>query len=122
MEVLEQDLCYKIVGISMEIYNKLGYGFLEKVYENALKNELKSNKIDAKQQSPIKVIYNGKIVGDYISDLLIEDRVIIELKSIEKLSKIHEAQILNYLKATKIRVGLLINFSPKKLEFKKMVL
>ena len=122
MEVLEQDLCYKIVGISMEIYNKLGYGFLEKVYENALKNELKSNKIDAKQQSPIKVIYNGKIVGDYISDLLIEDRVIIELKSIEKLSKIHEAQILNYLKATKIRVGLLINFSPRKLEFKKMVL
>ena len=121
MEVIEKELSYEIIGIAMKIYNDLGYGFLEKVYENALKNELEKLGLKVKQQHPIKVIYNDKIIGDYIADLLIEDKLIIELKTIEKLSKVHEAQILNYLKATKLKVGLLINFSPNKLEFKKLV-
>ena len=121
MEIIEKELSYEIVGIAMKIYNDLGYGFLEKVYENALKNELENRGLRIKQQYPIKVKYNNKIIGDYIADLFIEDKLIIELKAIEKLSKIHEAQLLNYLKATKIKVGLLINFSPTKLEFKKMV-
>ena len=121
MEVIEKELSYEIIGIAMKIYNDLGYGFLEKVYENALKNELEELGLKVKQQSPIKVIYHNKIIGDYIADLLVEDKLIIELKTIEKLSKVHEAQILNYLKATEIRVGLLINFSLNKLEFKKLV-
>ena len=121
MEVIEKELSYEIIGIAMKIYNDLGYGFLEKVYENALKNEIEELGLKVKQQYPIKVIYNDKIIGDYIADLLIEDKIIIELKTIEKLSKVHEAQILNYLKATKIRVRLLINFSLNKLEFKKLV-
>lgn len=121
MEAIEKELCYKIIGTAMNIYNDLGYGFLEKVYENSLKNGLEDFQVDVKQQYPIKVIYKDRVVGDYIADLLIDNRVIIELKSIEKLNKIHEAQLLNYLKATKIKVGLLINFSPNKLEFKKLV-
>jgi len=121
MEIIEKELSYEIIGIAMKIYNDLGYGFLEKVYENALKNEIEELGLKVKQQYPIKVIYNDKIIGDYIADLLIEDKIIIELKTIEKLSKVHEAQILNYLKATKIRVRLLINFSLNKLEFKKLV-
>jgi GxxExxY protein len=121
IEVIEKELSYKIIGQSMKIYNELGYGFLEKVYENALKYELESIGLEVKSQYPIKVIYNKNIVGEYIADLLINDKLIIELKAIDKLSKVHEAQLLNYLKATKIRVGLLINFSPTKLEFKKMV-
>ncbi len=121
MEAIEKKLCYKIIGAAMNIYNDLGYGFLEKVYENSLKNDLEGFQVDVKQQYPIKVIYKNKVVGDYMADLLVDNKVIIELKSIEKLNKIHEAQLLNYLKATKIKVGLLINFSPNKLEFKKLV-
>ena len=121
MEVIEKDLCYKIIGLAMKIYNDLGYGFLEKVYENALKNELEEIKMEVRQQFPIEVIYKDKVIGDYIADLFINERVIIELKAAEKLSKIHEAQVLNYLKATGIRIGLLINFSPNKLEFKKLI-
>lgn len=121
MEAIEKELCYKIIGAAMNIYNDLGYGFLEKVYENSLKNDSEDFQVNVKQQYPIKVIYKNKVVGDYMADLLVDNKVIIELKSIEKLNKIHEAQLLNYLKATKIKVGLLINFSPDKLEFKKLV-
>ena len=121
MEIIEKELSYEIVGISMKIFNDLGHGFLEKVYENALKNELENIGLKVKQQYPIEVKYNGKTIGDYIADLLIDDKLIIELKTVEKLSKIHEAQLLNYLKATGLRFGLLINFSPYKLEFKKLV-
>lgn len=119
--VYEKELSFKVIGYAMEVYNELGYGFLEKVYENALIEILKEKRLDYCSQAPIKVKFRGKVVGEYIADILISDKIIIELKTIEKISGIHEAQLLNYLKATGIKVGLLINFSPNKLEFKKMV-
>ena len=106
----------------MKVYNDLGYGFLEKVYENAIRVLLDKENLNIKQQYPIKVYYKDEVVGDYVADLLIEDKIIVELKSIEKLAPVHEAQLLNYLKATGIKVGLLLNFSSTCLKFKRMVM
>ena len=105
-----RDLTKKIIGAAYNVYNALGKGFLEKVYENALAIELKEKGINVIQQAPIITLYKNKIVGDYIADLLIEDKVIVELKAIKKLTKIHEVQLVNYLAATKIELGLLLNF------------
>ena len=116
------ELTYAINGAIFEVNKILGPGFLEKVYENALLIELKNRGIKAESQAPIKVTYKDALVGDYIADLLVEDRVIIELKTVEKLEKIHEAQLLNYLKATGKRVGLLVNFKNKKADIKRLVL
>jgi len=107
------ELTEKIIKSFYKVYNSLGYGFAEKVYENALYLELSEIGLNGKQQSPINVFYRGKIVGQYFADLIVEDRVILELKASESLSSAHEAQLLNYLKATKIEVGLLLNFGQK---------
>ncbi|NLJ71739.1 MAG: GxxExxY protein [Syntrophomonadaceae bacterium] len=104
------DITDKIIGSAYKVYNTLGTGFLEKVYENALKHELEKNGLKVMQQYPIKVYYEEKVVGEYFADLLVEDKVIVELKVASAINTIHEVQIINYLKATKIRVGLLINF------------
>ena len=98
------------------------YGFLEKVYEKALLIELRERGLRAENQVPINVKYKGQSVGEYIADLLVEEKVIVELKTVEKLTKLHEAQLLNYLKATGIKVGLLVNFQNEKAEIKRMVL
>jgi len=90
----------------------LGHGFLEKVYENALRIELVKQGLEVKQQEPIKVYYEGQVVGDYYADLWIEDRVIVELKAVRALSKAHEVQLVNYLTATGVDTGLLLNFGP----------
>ena len=103
-------LTYSINGAVFEVNRVLGPGFLEKVYENALLMELKARGMTAAAQYPIKVRYKDQIVGEYFADLLVEDQVIIELKTVNKIEKIHEAQLLNYLKATGIKVGLLVNF------------
>ncbi|MGI8467441.1 MAG: GxxExxY protein [Pyrinomonadaceae bacterium] len=103
----------KIIKAFYKIYNTPGYGFLEKVYENALASELEQTGLKIFQQQPIKVFYNDREVGEYFADLVVEDCVIVELKAIEKLAEIHEAQLLNYLKATKIEIGLLLNFGSK---------
>jgi len=116
------DLTYAINGAIFEVNRVLGPGFLERVYENALMIELEKRGLNAKSQVPIKVVYKEKIVGQYIADLLVEDRVIIELKTVENLDKVHEAQLLNYLKATEKQVGLLVNFKHPKVEIKRMVL
>jgi GxxExxY protein len=116
------ELTYAINGAIFEVNKILGPGFLEKVYENALLNELKSRGIKAESQVPIKVTYKDNIVGEYIADLLIEEQVIIEIKTAIKLEKIHEAQLLNYLKATDKRVGLLVNFRKEKAEIKRLVM
>jgi len=100
----------------------LGAGFLEKVYENALMIELRERGLKAESQIPIKAYYKKEAVGEYFADILVQDKVILELKAIENLSKLHEAQILNYLKATGIKVGLLVNFKHPKAEIKRMVL
>lgn len=104
------ELTEKIIGCAFKVYNQLGAGFLEKIYENALAIELKDAGLSVQQQYPIKVYYNEIVIGDYIADIVVEDRVIIELKAVNSLAKAHEVQLVNYLKATKIEVGLLINF------------
>ena len=115
-------LTYKINGAVYEVYRILGPGFLEKVYENALMVELKARNLKAENQVPINVEYKSTIVGDYYADIVVENKVIIELKAIEKLQKIHEAQILNYLKATNFEIGLLVNFTHPKAQIKRYIL
>jgi GxxExxY protein len=107
------ELTDKILASFYEVYNTLGYGFLEKVYENALAIELNHNKLLALQQEPITVHYSGQSVGEYFADITVSDLIILELKSSQNLAFEHEAQLLNYLKATKYEVGLLLNFGPK---------
>ena len=111
----------KIIGCIYEVSNTLGSGFLEKVYENALALELRKNGLKAKQQHAIKVRYDGAIVGEFASDLLIEEMVIIELKATKALDDVHMAQCLNYLKATGLTVCLLVNFGKPKAEIRRIV-
>ncbi len=115
------EITYQINGAIFEVSRLLGPGFLEKVYENALLYELKSRGLKAESQKPITVHYKGIPVGKYFADILIEDTVILELKTVNKLAKIHEAQLLNYLKATGIKIGLLANFKHQKAEIKRLV-
>ena len=107
------ELTEKIIKIFYKVYNRLGYGFLEKIYENALMIELKEENIPATCQSPIRVLYEGSIIGEYYADILVENKVIVEIKATKYLVKDNEAQLLNYLKATDMEVGLLLNFGPK---------
>ena len=100
----------KIIKAYYNVYNKLGYGFLEKVYENSMLIELKEQGLKFSNQFPISVNYNGKQVGEYYADIVVENCVIVELKASESLVPEHEAQLLNYLKATDYEVGLLLNF------------
>ena len=116
------DITYAIRGAVFEVNQVLGPGFLEKVYENALLIELRMRGLKAESQVPIKVYYKENIVGEYITDILVEGKVIVELKTVEKLEKIHEAQLLNYLKATGIQIGFLVNMKNQRAEIKRMVL
>jgi GxxExxY protein len=116
------DITYKINGAIFEVNKILGPGFLEKVYENALLFELKDRGLEAAKQVPIKVPYKENLVGEYFADILVENQVIIELKTVENLDNNHEAQLLNYLKATGIKVGILVNFKQTRAEIKRMVL
>ena len=108
-----KELTDRIIKIFYKVYGKLGYGFLEKVYENAMMIEFKKEGIAAIAQAPIKVVYESEVVGEYYADMLVEDKIIIELKASNNLAGENEAQLLNYLKATNIEVGLLFNFGPK---------
>ncbi|MDD5530596.1 MAG: GxxExxY protein [bacterium] len=104
----------EIIEIFYRVYNKLGYGFLEKVYENAMMIEFKREGIPAKAQTPIKVYYDDReIIGEYTADILVDDKIMVEIKAIKKLAEENEAQLLNYLKATNVEVGLLFNFGPE---------
>ncbi len=115
------ELTYKINGAVFEVNRILGAGFLEKVYENALLLELRNMGLNAKAQVPINISYKGEIVGEYFADIVVESTVIIELKAVESLQKIHEAQLLNYLKVTKYEIGLLVNFTHPKAKIKRFV-
>lgn len=108
-----KDLTEKVINIFYRVYNKLGYGFLEKIYESAMMIELKKEDIPAVSQSPIKVSYENNIIGEYFTDILVDDKVIVEIKAAKGLVIENEAQLLNYLKASNIEVGLLFNFGPK---------
>ena len=124
---LDKDFKYKeitemILNAAFEVHNTLGCGFLEKVYENALVYELRLRGYKVEAQKGIQVNYKGQIVGGYISDLIIEDKIVIELKTVEEVSKVHKAQLLNYLKATGYEVGLVLNFAKPRLEYKRLIM
>ena len=120
--IYEKELSDKIIGCAFEVYNTLGNCFLEKVYENSMMVELSNHKIDAINQAPLTVYYKDKIVGNYYADILVENKIILELKVASHLENIHKAQLLNYLQASKIKVGYLLNFGhPKRLEFQRLV-
>ena len=108
-----KELTEKIIKIFYSVYNKLGYGFLEKVYENAMMIEFRREGIPVVPQSPIKVFYEGEIIGEYYADILVDNKVIVEIKAAKRLVEENEAQLLNYLKATDIEVGLLLNFGTR---------
>jgi len=114
------DITEKIIQAFFRVYNVLGYGFSEKVYQNSLAIELAKLGLQAEQQKQIEVYYDDYVVGEYFADMVINGCVIIELKAVRQLLGEHEAQLLNYLKATTIEVGLLLNFGPKA-EFKRKV-
>jgi len=116
------ELTYKINGAIYEVNRILGPGFLEKVYENALIVEFKKRELSVQAQVPITVQYKGEVVGDYFADIVVEAQVILELKAVEALQKIHEAQLLNYLRATGYKIGLLVNFRYPKAEIKRFIL
>ncbi len=120
-KILYKDTSYKIVGLAMEVHSKLGYGFLEKVYENAMMVLFRRESISAKQQAPITVYFDGEIVGDYYADILVEDKIILELKALEKITDAHRAQTLNYLKATGLQLAILLNFGKQRLEYERFV-
>jgi GxxExxY protein len=118
---LHGEVTEQVLGAAFEVWKELGYGYLEKVYENALMVELRLRGIAAEQQYGIDVYYKGVLVGQYAADVFTERKVIVELKAEKEYNSKHEAQLLNYLKGTGIRVGLLLNFGEKRCEFKRLV-
>jgi len=106
----------------MEVHKKLGHGFLEKAYENALMLLFQRECIEAKQQAPIKVYLDGEVVGEYFTDILIEDKSILEIKALDKIIDAHKAQTLNYLKATDLRIAIILNFGKRKLEYERLII
>lgn len=120
-EILYKDLSYKITGLAIKVYNELGYGFLEKVYKNALMVLFNQEGIKAQQQKSIPVYFREQIIGEYFADILIEDKIVLEIRTGEGLSSAHYAQLLNYLKATSLRLGILINVGPNRLTYKRIV-
>ena len=113
MEAKHKDITELIIKAFYTVYNTLGYGFLEKVYQQALVIELRKLGLDVIPEAAIKVYYNGQVVGEYFADLLVAGVVLVEIKAVRTLAPEHEAQLLNYLKATPYEVGLLLNFGPK---------
>lgn len=115
-------LTEKIIGVAFQVSNTLGAGFLEKVYENALVHELRKQGLRVAQQQPIHVYYDGVVVGDYIADLVVEDCILVELKAAKEIDKAHEAQCINYLKATGLKICLLFNFGTPRIGYKRIVI
>ncbi len=114
------DLSEEIIGAFFKVYNTLGYGFAEKVYENALAIELRKRGLKVQPQRGIVVYYEGEVIGEYVADMIVDELILLELKAVRQPLEEHEAQLLNYLKATMIEVGLLLNFGPKA-EFRRKV-
>ena len=119
--LLEGELTETILGAAFKVLNTIGAGFLEKVYENALALELRKAGLCVECQKPFPVRYEGAVVGDYLADMVVAGKVIIECKAASALDAVHEAQLMNYLKARGLRVGLLINFGRPKLQYRRIV-
>ena len=118
-EMNSEDITHKIIGCAYTVYNTLGFGFLESVYQKALLIELTGAGLKVESEKPLKVHYKDEIVGEFSIDLFVEDEIIVELKSVEKLIKGHEVQLVNYLNGMKKDIGLLINFGPSKVDVKR---
>ena len=121
-KIIYKELSYKIMNAVFTVHNTLGNGFLEKVYENAIMIELSNKKIKCVQQCPVEVFYKEKLVGDYVADILVENKIILEIKTVKELTDIHEAQLMNYLKATKLKLGILLNFANTKVEYQRIAM
>jgi GxxExxY protein len=123
MELLHKDLTGKVLGAAMEVHAELGCGFLEAIYQEAFEHELKLRRIAFIRQKPHRVIYKDIVLRHpYIPDLILEEKVVVDLKTIREISPIEEAQMINYLKITHLEVGLIINFGCKSLEWKRLIL
>jgi GxxExxY protein len=120
IEMKHEDITERIIGAYYAVYNALGWGFLEKVYQGAMEIELRKRGLAIIPQAKIEVYYDGVAVGEYFADFLVEGAVIVELKAVEQLAPEHDAQVINYLRASSIDVGLLMNFGPKP-EFRRKV-
>jgi len=118
--LLHKEISDKIIKAFYNVYNSLGYGFLEKVYENAMMIELRKLGLTVQRQVPIKVFYEEQLVGEYFADIIVEGNIIVELKATENLCETHEFQLINYLKATEVEIGLLLNFG-KKPQFRRKI-
>ena len=114
-------LTEKIIGCAYRVYNQMGFGFLESVYEKCMLIELNKAGLNGDSQKPIKVYYDNEIVGDFVADILVNDTIILELKSVRRIVRAHEVQLVNYLVATKKSVGLLLNFGERKVDVKRKV-
>ena len=114
-----EELTHRIIGCAYQVYNQLGFGFLESVYKKAMILELAKNGLRAEEETPLKVYYDDQVIGDFYADLYIEDEIIVELKSVQNIIKEHEVQLVNYLNVLKKEVGLLINFGPSGVEIKR---
>ena len=121
VEILFRELSYKLVGAAMEVHSALGPGFLEAVYEKALAHEFALRGISFERQKHLPVYYKGQLVGDYVADFVINDQIILELKAVSRLARIHQAQAHNYLAATGLRLAILLNFGAASLEHKRVV-
>lgn len=121
MEYEYKEITEKIIKCCYKVYNKMGFGFLESVYEKCLFIELEKAGLKFENQKPINVLYDGKPVGQFVADIVIEDVIIVELKSVQQLAKVHEAQLVNYLVTTDKPVGLLINFGEEKVQVKRKI-
>ncbi len=119
--MIEDALTERVIGCAFKVQNTLGCGFLEKVYENALLHECRKSGLDVQAQHPIRVFYDQVVVGEYVADLLVEGRLLIELKTVKALDDVHLAQCLNYLRATGFKTCLLLNFASPTLEIKRIV-
>jgi len=119
-QYIHGELSEKIIAASYQVHKELGCGFLEKVYKNALAIQLQETEIKCDVEVPLKVLYHEKVVGDYYADMIVDEKIIVEVKAVNKLESVHEVQLVNYLKATGINVGLLINFG-KSVEVKRRI-
>ena len=117
---MERSLSERVIQCAFEVSNQLGAGFLEAVYENALCIEMKRQGIEFQRQKSIEVIYKDQVIGNYIADIVVENKLLIELKALSDFSKQHEAQLMNYLKATGIKVGLLLNFGTPRVSVRRI--
>ncbi len=119
-EILYKEMSYRIIGLAMQVHRELGSGFFEKVYENAVMILFRNQSINAVQQAPITVSFQGEVVGEYLADILVDEQIILELKAAAKITDVHRAQAFNYLKATGKKLAIILNFGKESLEYERI--